>query len=207
MILRIILFIVLAAVLGVTAYIRHLRRQMGVDSMNVYRLRMGGAPVYTRLRKFIRVHGFPPAVKIKGVMIPVHSEEDLNELIGSDYTSRYELDLCYNGFRMNYFLGGRLVITDIDFRKTEQVLTYGNLVFDRHFTYSDFSEVFPLSAAQDVYHSTGIQSLFELNTGESACNKETYMVIRWSKDNLLAHPTVEFTFQDGKLIYIFFANF
>ena len=175
--------------------------------MNVYRLRMDGVPVFTRRRGFMKKYGLPPEMKIGLERFPVQSPEEFEALLDRASREWSEVYLCYEGFDMNDFRDGRLVISSIDFRKTALGLDYGNWRFDRDFTSGDFEALFPVSAGMDVHRSTGIQSCFEITTGESAFDKETYMVQRWSKDNLLAHPTVEFTFEDGRLIYMFFANF
>ena len=203
MVLKVILFLLLAVILGVTAYLHYLRRQMGMDTMNVYRLRLGGTPVFTRLNRFLRAHGLPPEVRIGLEEFPVRSPQDFDELLADAVQKRHEIDLCYEGFRMNYFAGSRLIISSIDFRRAERPLLYDGWVLDGGFTTGDFAELFPLSARMgDVHRSAGIQSCFELTTGESGFDKETYMVGRWSKDNIFAHPTVEFTFEEGRLIYI-----
>jgi len=207
MVLRVILFIILLLVFAGTAWWYNRRRQMGIDLMNVYRLRMDGVPVFTRLQKFLRIYGIPPEVRIRRESYPIHSEDEFYTLLDRACKDGDEFDLHYEGFVMNYFRDTRLIITSIDFRKTELGLDYGDWRFDRSFTFGDFEALFPISAGMDVHRTTGIQSCFEINTGESAFDKETYMVQRWSKDNLLAGPTVEFTFEDGRLIYMFFANF
>ena len=204
--LKIMLFVLLLLAMSWTLYRQYMRRMHGIDSMNVYRLRLNGTPVYTRLRKFIKAHGLPPAAAIRREPVPIDSPEDLRSLVERAHSTGDELDLCYEGVTMNYFHGERLVITSIDFRKTDWGLDYKGWRFDRNFTYSDFCELFPLSSAMDI-SGIGVQSLFEINTGEWVPSSESYMVERWSKTNLFAHPTVEFTFLEGKLIYIFFANF
>ena len=44
-------------------------------------------------------------------------------------------------------------------------------------------------------------------SGKSGENYKSFSVLRKSKDNPDAEPIVEFTFDNGKLIFIMFANF
>ncbi len=51
------------------------------------------------------------------------------------------------------------------------------------------------------------QSLFEIATKEKGANFQHVMLMRKSKDDPNATPMIEFTFDNGRLIFILFANF
>lgn len=201
--MNIILFIALAAILGLIAYRRF--RMMGIDSMNVYKLYLGKSKVFTKMRKFISEQGLPTEAIIHTDIISISSMDDIYDAINKSHELGLELNLLYEGYTMNYFSDGRLVIFSIDLRISNQGLKYKNIIFDNDFTFSDFETMFPHSANIPL-RNIG-QSLFEINTKEWLPQSESFMVTRWSKDNIFATPTVEFTFLDNKLIYIFFANF
>lgn len=201
-----LLILTMIAMLATYFYRRRLDA-MGMDMMNVYKLRFRGVPVYTRYRRFLRAIGLPRALYYKNETIPVESRGDIDRFLGGDYDMSYNLDFLYDRFQMEHFADGRMVIRCMDMRNPDNYLEYGRrAVFDSEFTYEQFAELFSRSSRMSL-SGIGIPSLFETHTGESNPDIDTYMVARWSKDNLLAVPTVEFTFLNGRLIYMFFANF
>jgi hypothetical protein len=91
----------------------------------------------------------------------------------------------------------------VDFRTTNKTITYGDTNFDKSYTVEDFKKQFPKSGNP----SSQMPSLFSMMTGKTGANFKSFNVVRKSKDDPEAQPTVEFTFDNGKLIFIMFANF
>jgi hypothetical protein len=92
----------------------------------------------------------------------------------------------------------------LNFRKTDKSITYGTTSFARTYTIDQFKKQFPNSAKTSFALP---QSLFETMTHEKGSNFEHFLLMRKSKDDPNATPMIEFTFDKGKLIYIFFVNF
>jgi hypothetical protein len=92
----------------------------------------------------------------------------------------------------------------IDFRLTEKSVSYGDVKFDRSYSVEQFKGQFPKSSIASLQMP---QSFFGMMTGQKGTNFQHFIVSRKSKDNPDAAPLIEFTFENGKLIFILFANF
>lgn len=114
------------------------------------------------------------------------------------------MTLHYPGIDMWFTYDNSIVPSTIDFCKTDKSVTYGQTKFDATYSIEQFKNEFPKSANPFFKLS---QSLFEMTTKEKGANYEHYMLISKSKDDPNATPMIEFTFDNGKLIFILFANF
>jgi hypothetical protein len=107
---------------------------------------------------------------------------------------------------MWYGYENSIIPSTVDFRKTSKRLTYETTTFDTTYTTDQFKKQFPKSAASTAA-AVLPTSFFEMETKEKGTDMEHFILRRKSKDNPNATPIVEFTFNKGKLIFIFFANF
>lgn len=174
----------------------------GTDSVDVYKMYLGKSKIFTQFSDFVLEHGLPKKVQIYNDTIPILSENQFDSIVNP---SQSQLSLLYDGYTMDYFDDGEVIMSSIDLRKSKEGLKYDDVIFDNQFTFDDFKKMFPQSANQNMDFLE--QSLFEMTTKESLPASKSYMVSRKSKDDPFAEPILEFTFLDGKLIYIFFANF
>ena len=70
--LRILLWIVaMVACAAFYVYYRRNAPRHGMDSINVYKMRFRGVPIFNRFRSFVRDMGLPETIKVKGETRPV----------------------------------------------------------------------------------------------------------------------------------------
>ena len=175
----------------------------GVDSIDVYKLQFDNTYLFSDYDDFIDGVGLPQTVKAHPEVFTVQSKTELDSII-QIFDGLRMIQLQYPGFEMGYMRGGQVIIDNIDFRKTDRKIRYNHVTFGPEFTVKEFKSLYPRSGNFKLANE---HSLFGMNTGETTVNTEHYMLLRRSDNDPYAEPTVEFTFRDGNLIYIFFANF
>lgn len=174
-----------------------------MDTLDVYKLKIGKTFLYSNYESFISNMGIPNKMTITKTNYDISSKADLDKVISTAKDPDI-VTLHYPGIDMWYDYDNYIIPSTIDFRKTDKSVTYGLTIFDRTYSIEQFKKEFPKSANLSF---TLPQSLFEIETQEKSTNYKHYMVVRKSKDDPNAMPMIEFTFNNGKLIFILFANF
>lgn len=174
-----------------------------MDFLDAYKLTIGKTFLYGNYENFITDMGIPGKVTITETDFDINSKADLDKVIATAKNPNI-VTLHYPGIDMWFAYDNSIVPSTIDFRKIDKSVLYGETTFDKTYTFEQFKKQFPNSANPSF---TLPQSLFELATKEKGANLKHYMLMRKSKDDPNATPMVEFTFDNGKLIFILFANF
>ena len=178
----------------------------GMEKIDAYKMRFDESPLFGDFDAFINSVGLPPAVVVLGDTFEIKTQEDLNQAIVLCEEKHADgLRLQYNGFEMEYMYNNYIAPVAIDFRQTKRDIYFNDVVFNGDFSMEKYTQMFPMSVINRTDHTVG--SLFQIYTQESGEEYDHFSVFRKSKDGPFADPMIEFTFKDGKLIYIFFANF
>lgn len=175
---------------------------MDIDIIDAYKLTIGKTFLFGKYDAFITDIGIPTKVSIAKTEYPVSSKSDLDNIIAKAKNPDI-VTLHYNGIDMWYGYDNIIIPFTVDFRTTNKTIIYGATNFDKSYTVEDFKKQFPKSGNP----SSQMPSLFSMMTGKTGANFKSFNVVRKSKDDPEAQPTVEFTFDNGKLIFIMFANF
>src|SRR5688572_27880264 len=173
-----------------------------MDIIDAYKLTIGKTFLYGKYDAFITDMGIPTKVSIAKTEYPVKSKADLDNVVAKAKNPDI-VTLHYNGIDMWYGYDNIIIPFTIDFQTTDKTITYGDTKFDKSYTIEQFKIQFPKSGNP----SHQMPSLFSMVTGKSGANYKSLNVVRKSKDDPEAEPTVEFTFDNGKLTFIMFANF
>ena len=174
-----------------------------MDFLNAYKLKIGKTFLYGKYEDFITDFGLPNKLTIIKKNYSVITKNELDKLV-TTAENISGVTLHYAGIDMSYSYDNSIIPFTIDFRKTDKNITYEETTFDTTYTIEQFKKQFPKSAKPSFQIS---QSLFEITTKEKGPNFKHYMLARKSKDDPNATPLIEFTFNNGKLIFILFANF
>jgi len=179
------------------------RMDLDMDFLDAYRLTLGKTYLYGNYENFIKDIGIPSKVTITKTEFVINSKADLDKVVATAKDPNI-VTLHYPGIDMWFGYDNYIIPSTIDFRKTDKSVTYGETIFDKNYTVKQFKKQFPKSANPSFKLP---QSLFEIATKEKGANFEHYMLMRKSKDDPNATPMIEFTFDNGNLIFILFANF
>lgn len=174
--------------------------QGGIDTIDVYKMKFGETFLFNKYDTFINEIGLPKTARVVKDTFLIDNKDVLDSIVSKNH----EVILQYDGYKIGFLHPDRVTIDEIDFRKTDKSIQYNNIIFDSRFTFNEFKKLFPQSASILLDPA---MSLFRLVTNESQDGLKHYMVLRKSIDDPDAEPTLEFTFENGKLIHIFFANF
>lgn len=181
-----------------------------IDIVNAYEFKLDNTVLFNSYDQFVEEIGLPDRFITFTDTIDIKSKEELDRVIKYEVDSGKQiLELHYPGYIMNYFPDNLIVPEKIDFRKTDKSIQFNDVFFDRDFTVEAFRKLFPVSGFTQL---GGEFSLFSMVTKETIPGLEHYMVLRKSVDvpsylEMEEGPVIEFTFQEGKLIYMYFANF
>jgi hypothetical protein len=176
---------------------------LDMDFLDAYKLTLGKTFLYGNYENFINDIGIPSKVTITKTEFAINSKADLEKVVATAKDPNI-VTLHYPWIDMWYGYDNYIIPSTIDFRKTDKGVTYGETTFNKAYTIEQFKKQFPKSANPTFKLP---QSLFEIATKEKGANFEHYMLMRKSKDDPSATPMIEFTFDNGKLIFILFANF
>jgi hypothetical protein len=176
---------------------------LDMDFLDAYKLIIGKTFLYGNYENFIANIGIPSKVTITKTDFTINSKADLDKVIATAKNPNI-VTLHYPGINMWFAYDNSIIPSTIDFRKTDKSVSYGETTFDKAYTLEQFKKQFPKSANPSF---TLPQSLFEITTNEKGANFQHYMLMRKSKDDPNATPMIEFTFDNGNLIFILFANF
>jgi hypothetical protein len=173
------------------------------DFIDAYKFAIGRTVLFGNYDSFISNMCLPITVVMCKTILEIKSKPDLDKVIESANNPDI-VTLRSPGMEMWFAYDNYIIPFWIDFRKTYKTVTYGSTKFDRSNSVEQFKKQFPKSSNP----SSGVaQSLFEIVTKEKGSNLEHYRLLRRTKDDPDETPMVEFTFENGKLIFIFFANF
>ena len=188
-----------------TSTYNHQEKNMDLDMdfLDAYKLTIGKTFLYGNYENFITDMGIPNKVTITKTDFVINSKADLDKVVATAKDPNI-VTLHYPGIDIWFTYDNSIVPSTIDFRKTDKSVTYGQTKFDITYSIEQFKKEFPKSAKPSFKLP---QSLFEMTTKEKGANFEHYMLMRKSKDDPNATPMIEFTFDNGKLIFILFANF
>jgi len=187
--------------LSMSACINH-----SIEKIDAYKMRFDESFLFGDFDAFIDSVGLPPAVLVLGDTFEIKTKEDLNQAITlSEEKHADAVFLQYVGVEMEYMYNNYIAPSAIDFRQTKRNVYFNDVIFNADFTLEQYTQLFPMSVVNRTDRVVG--SLFQVKTQEGGEGYDHFSVIRKSKDGPLADPMIEFTFKDGKLIYIFFANF
>ena len=176
---------------------------LDMDFLDAYKLTIGKTFLYGNYENFITDMGIPSKVTITKTEFAINSKADLNKVVATAKDPNI-VTLLYPGIDMWFGNDNYIIPSTIDFRKTDKSLTYDETTFDTTYTIEQFKNQFPKSAKESFSLP---ESLFGITENKKGGNFEHYMLVRKSKDDPDATPMIEFTFQNGKLIFILFANF
>lgn len=174
-----------------------------MDFLDAYQLTIDKAFLFGNYSTFINKIGVPKTVTITNSDFDIKSKNDLEKIIATAKAPTI-VTLHYQGIDMWYAYDDYIIPSTIDFRKTNKSISYGKTIFDTTYTIEQFKKQFPKSANPSFALP---QSFFEMTTKEKGGNLEHYILLRKTKDDPNATPMIEFTFNNGKLIFILFANF
>jgi hypothetical protein len=174
-----------------------------LDVIDAYKLKVGSAFLFGKLDAFLSEMGLPAKVSIAKKEVEIKSKIDLDKIV-SDTKPPQIVVLQYTAIEMWYAYDGEIIPFSIDFRKFKNKVTYEETTFDSNYPLKKFVSQYPNSANSSFKLPS---SFFEMATKETGKDLKHYLLTRKSKDDAGAAPMVEFTFQNEKLIYIFFANF
>jgi hypothetical protein len=133
--------------------------------------------------------------------------DDINDILSQNETEGFLVELYFNGIEMNIWQDKRIMPTAIDFRETTESINYKDIVFNSNYTLEQFKVDYPKSFNYGENSLIPeIESLFKIYTQTSEEQYRHFMLYRKSKDNFFIDLLVEFTFENEKLIYIFFSN-
>lgn len=203
-------FIIILACIGLTSCKRtntnqNIDTSMGINLIDAYELAFDKTYLFNDFDKFIAEVGLPNTISIFKDTISISTKDELDKFIATAIEEESGIiNLQYTGFEMGYMPDRRITPEKIDFRITNKSVQYNGSTFDQTYTIDMFKEQFAASASFPLDNT---MSLFSMITNEEGNDLKHYMVLRKSKDDPFAEPTLEFTFKNGKLIYIFFANF
>ena len=176
----------------------------GVDTIDVYQLQLNGTHVFGYVNELLDGLGLPEMVRIYADTVAFTNRAQLDSIVAEVAVSTSDLMVFqYHGFQVGFYPPNRTTMEYIDFRETDYNLAYGKITFNGSYSIAQFRKDFPLSSKTEL----GELMLFAMVTGESGEEYKSYMLLRRSIDDPYADPTLELTFKDGKLVYIFFANF
>jgi hypothetical protein len=181
-----------------------------IDIVNAYEFKFGNTFLFNEYDKFIAEMGLPDRFITFTDTIDITSKDELDLAIKNEIDSGKQfLHLHYPGFVMDCFTDYRIVPERIDFRKTDENIQFNKIFFNRDFTIEEFRKLFPISSLTPL---SGELSLFNMITQENIPDLESFIVLRKSVDvpsflGMEGGPVIEFSFQKGKLIYMYFANF
>jgi hypothetical protein len=175
---------------------------LGMDFLDVYKLTIGKTLLYGNYENFITDMGIPAKVTITKTDFDIHSKAELDKVVATAKDPNI-VTLHYPGIDMMFTYENSIVPFTIDFRKTGKSILYGETTFDNTYTFEQFKKQFRKSANPSFILP---QSLFEIATEETGVNFKHYMLVRKSKDDPNATPLIEFAFDNGKLIFVYFAN-
>ena len=175
---------------------------LGMDFLDAYKLTIGKTFLYGNYENFITDMGIPGKVTITKTDFDIHSKAGLDKVVATAKDPSIVI-LHYPGIDMWFTYNNSIIPFTIDFRKTDKSVTYGQTTFDTTYSIEQFKKEFPKSANPSFILP---QSLFEITTDEKGSNFKQYMLIRKTKDDPNATPLIEFTFDNGRLIFIYFAN-
>jgi hypothetical protein len=176
---------------------------LDMDFLDAYKLTIGETYLYDNYENFIKDIGLPSKVTVTKTEFAINSKVDLDKVVANAKDPNI-VTLHYPGIDMWFSYDNYIIPSTIDFRKTEKSVTYGETMFDRNYTIEQFKKQFPKSTNSSFKLP---QSLFEIATKEKGANFQHYRLMRKSKDDPNATPMIEFTFDNGNLIFILFANF
>jgi hypothetical protein len=173
------------------------------DILDAYQLKFGNTFLFGNYQNFISEIGLPSKVTVYETNYEINSRTELDKAVATGNNSDI-ITLYYPGVEMWYTSNNTIIPATIDFRKVTNSLKYGDTSFDKNYTLEQFKKQFPNSANPSFQLP---QSFFEMATQSKGSNLKHYILIRKTKDDPNAAPMIEFTFEKGKLIFIFFANF
>lgn len=174
-----------------------------VETINAYTIKLGKCRLFAKLDSFVIANGLPSEVKAGKTIFPVKTKEDMHKAIKAGMPISSLITLVYPGLETWYSENGLLPFT-IDVRKLKSKLIYNNaVIFDTSFQLSQYSKMFPRSIKNQM--PAGM-SMFKTLTKETGNGYESYIINRQSIDGPDAHPSIEFTFFNKKLVYIVFWN-
>ena len=173
------------------------------DILDAYKLKFGNTFLFGNYQSFISEIGLPSKVTVFETNYEINSQTDLEKAVATGKNSDI-VTLHYPGIEMWYTFNNSIIPATIDFCKTKNKLKYGETTFDNDYTLEQFKKQFPNSANPSFQLP---QSFFEMATKGKGSDLKHYILIRKTKDDPDADPMIEFTFEKGKLIFIFFANF
>jgi hypothetical protein len=176
---------------------------LDMDFLDAYKLTISKTFLYGDYENFITDIGIPSKVTITKTDFVITTKADLDKIVSTAKDPNI-VTLHYPGIDMWFTYYNSIVPSTIDFRKTDKSVTYGQTTFDTTYSIEQFKKEFPKSANPSFKLP---QSLFEMTTKEKGANFEHYVLMRKSKDDPNATPMIEFTFDNGKLVFILFANF
>ncbi len=176
---------------------------LDMDFLDAYKLAIGKTFLYGNYENFITNMGIPSKVTITKTDFVITTKAELDKVVATAKDPNI-VTLHYPGIDMWFTYDNSIVPSTIDFRKTDKSVTYGQTTFDTTYSIEQFKKEFPKSANTSFKLP---QSLFEIMTKEKGANFENYLLMRKSKDDPNATPMIEFTFENGKLVFILFANF
>jgi hypothetical protein len=177
-------------------------KQTGMDLMDAYTVTYGNTRLFEQFEKFYSSHGLPSKLTVGKTDYEIKNKEDITKAIKTAKPNAV-VALKYPGVEM-WYADGDLIPFTVDIRKVSDQIKYGQLAsFDKNFTVEQFKKLFPKSASKPV---DGQMSFFRMVTQETGDNLTHFIVERGSKDDKSVRMPVEFTFQNGKLIFICFFN-
>ena len=176
---------------------------LNYDILDAYKLKFGNTLLFGNYQNYISEIGLPSKVTVYKTDYEIKSQTDLDKAVATGKNSDI-ITLHYPGIEMWYTFNNTIIPATIDFRKTENKINYGETTFDKNYTLEQFKKQFPNSANPSFQLP---QSFFEMATQSKGSDLKHYILIRKTKDDPNAEPMIEFTFEKGKLIFIFFANF
>jgi hypothetical protein len=172
-----------------------------LDSIDAYNIKIENVTLFGNLDSQLSLFGLPEKLSQQNKEIEFKTKEHLKNQIKK--SNNFSV-LNFKGIEFWCFDDLVPIPTKIDLRKLNKKLTYGNILYNKEYSLSDFEKDYPNSFKNSPKMAT---SFFQMVTKETSKNLKHYFVERSNKSDPNVKPLVEFTFENDRLIFIFFANF
>ena len=173
------------------------------ELINPYIIKFGDILLFDNIDNYVNELGLPSKVSQNKNDIEIANNNELKSLLIQSKEDQIT-ELLFEGVEVWAFSNLGVLPMKIDLRKLKKEIHYKDKVWDSNYSINDLKKDFPNTLSNQP--NTPI-SFFSMSTGEFSDSHQSKILYRKTKDNPDATPLVEFTFENDKLIYIFFANF
>ena len=180
-----------------------------LDLIDAYQFTVEGVSLFGDADIFIEKMGLPYKAAVFKKAKPfkeftINTKNDIYS-IWNDYDEN--VHYFFQGIDMYLLKDNFFIPMAIDFSEMKYDILYQSIIFNDKYTLSQFNEHFPKSYAfEKIDPLRNAPSFFWMRTDKKGEEYKHFSLERFSKENNSAYPKIEFTFENGNLIYIIFMN-